>query len=128
VHLSYHDRKRLKLYSRNMVDHHIILDTLCTLARLLFQGRLTTLRLSYLQVAILLATGLHRDVDSIAHELDLLSNEAILRMERRVQTMGSLAETLEDDQNADEVSFVRKQQRELIMSTKDRSEHALLWL
>ncbi len=128
MHLSYHDRKRLKLYSRNMVDHHIILDTLCTLARLLFQGRLTTLRLSYLQVAILLATGLHRDVDSIAHELDLLSNEAILRMERRVQTMGSLAETLEDDQNADEVSFVRKQQRELIMSTKDRSEHALLWL
>jgi N-acetyltransferase 10 len=141
VHLSYHDMKRLELYSRNMVDHHMILDTLPTLARLLFQGRLTTLRLSYLQVAILLATGLqHRDVDSIAHELDLPSNqvlaffnktirkitaylkelieshtakdhlpsneEAILRMERRVQTMGySLAETLEDDQNADEGSF-----------------------
>jgi hypothetical protein len=28
-------------------------------------------------------------------------------MERRVQTMGSLAETLEVDQNADESSYVR---------------------
>ncbi len=53
VYLSYHDMKRLELYSRNMADHHMILDTL---------------RLPYLQVAILLATGLqHRDVDSIAH-------------------------------------------------------------
>jgi N-acetyltransferase 10 len=61
VHLSHHDLKRLELYARNMVDHHMILDMLPSLSRLLFLGRLRGVKLSYLQVAILLATGLqHR--------------------------------------------------------------------
>ena len=78
VHLSHHDMKRLELYSRNMVDHHMIVDTLHTLARLLFLGRLRGVRLSYLQVAILLATGLqHRDVDSVAAELDVPVNQVL---------------------------------------------------
>ncbi len=72
VHLSYHDLTRLELYARNMVDHHMILDTVPILTRLLFLGRIHGVRLSYLQVAILLATGLqHRDVDSVAAELDI---------------------------------------------------------
>ena len=61
-----------------MVDHHMIGDILPTLARLLFLGRLRGMRLSYLQVAILLATGLqHRDVDAIASELDLPVNQVL---------------------------------------------------
>ena len=101
VHLSLHDMRRLELYSRNMVDHHMILDTVPVLASLVFQGRLPSIRLSYLQVgfhsmprnlllmsesvvgdcsqvAILLAVGLqHRDVDSISSELDLPSNQVL---------------------------------------------------
>ena len=99
VHLSLHDMRRLELYSRNMVDHHMILDTVPTLASLVFQGRLPSIRLSYLQVglvdavspllteplcgdstqvAILLAVGLQRrDVDSISSELDLPSNQVL---------------------------------------------------
>eukprot|EP00596_Hydrurales_sp_CCMP1899_P009732 CAMPEP_0119043946 /NCGR_PEP_ID=MMETSP1177-20130426/27152_1 /TAXON_ID=2985 /ORGANISM="Ochromonas sp, Strain CCMP1899" /LENGTH=1122 /DNA_ID=CAMNT_0007013131 /DNA_START=32 /DNA_END=3400 /DNA_ORIENTATION=- len=78
VHLSHHDLRRLELYARNMVDHHMIVDILPTLARLLFLGRLKGMRLSYLQVAILLATGLqHRDVDSISAELDLPVNQVL---------------------------------------------------
>ena len=78
VHMSHHDLKRLELYARNMVDHHMIGDILPTLARLLFLGRLRGMRLSYLQVAILLATGLqHRDVDAIALELDLPVNQVL---------------------------------------------------
>ena len=53
VHLSLHDMRRLELYARNMVDHHMILDTVPTLATLVFQGRLPSIRLSYLQVAAL---------------------------------------------------------------------------
>jgi hypothetical protein len=37
----------------------MIVDILPTLARLLFLGRLKGMRLSYLQVAILLATGIY---------------------------------------------------------------------
>lgn len=56
---------------------------------------------------------------------DLPSNEAILRMERRLKNMDSLAETLDEDQKNDESDFVKKQQRDLIMSTKDLSKHAV---
>ena len=55
VHFSHHDLKRIELYARNMVDHHMIADTLSTLARLLFLGRLPDVRLSNLQVAVLIA-------------------------------------------------------------------------
>ena len=59
VHLSLHDMRRLELYSRNMVDHHMILDTVPTLASLVFQGRLPSIRLSYLQVGRFLYNAQH---------------------------------------------------------------------
>lgn len=86
VHLSYHDLKRLELYSRNMVDHHMILDTIPALTRLLFLGRLSNIRLSYLQVAVLLAIGLqHRDVDSIAAELDIPAAQVLAFFNKTVR-------------------------------------------
>jgi N-acetyltransferase 10 len=41
VHLSHHDMQRLELYARNMVDHHMVLDTVPALTALLFQVRMT---------------------------------------------------------------------------------------
>jgi N-acetyltransferase 10 len=89
--------KRLELYSRNMVDHHMIVDTLPTLARLLFLGRLKGVRISYLQVAILLATGLqHRDVDSVAAELDLPVNQVLAFFNKTIRKIAQhLKELLE---------------------------------
>jgi N-acetyltransferase 10 len=90
VHLSHHDMQRLELYSRNMVDHHMILDTLPILTQLLFQGRMPEIRLSYLQVAIILATGLqHRDVDSIATELNLPANQVLAFFNKTVRKITS---------------------------------------
>ena len=78
VHLSLHDMKRLELYARNMVDHHMILDTLPTLARLFFLGRVPQVRVSYLQLAIFLSAGLQRkDVDAVSSELDLPANQVL---------------------------------------------------
>ena len=80
VHMTMYDIKRLELYARNMADHHMILDLVPTLARLLFCGRLPSIRLSHLQLAVLLAIGLqHRSVDSIQAELDLPSNQVLSR-------------------------------------------------
>lgn len=50
IHLSHHDMKRLELYARNMVDHHMILDCIPTLARLIFLSRIPTLHFTYLQI------------------------------------------------------------------------------
>merc|ERR1712005_97531 len=64
--LSPYDTKRLELYARNMVDHHMILDIVPTLARLLFSNRIRV-RLSALQICILIAVGLQmKDVDTIS--------------------------------------------------------------
>jgi N-acetyltransferase 10 len=157
-HFSHHDLQRLELYSRNMVDHHMIIDLLPSLSKFGFLGRLRGFRLSYLQVAILLATGLqHRNVDEVAVELDLpvnqvlaffnktirkvssylkamveahvaasgSSSDAVLqRMERKASSMVSLKETLKADHKEEESDF-KRQQREVIMKSKDISRHAI---
>ena len=96
VHLSHHDLKRLELYSRNMVDHHMIIDTLPTLAMLFFQGRFpTSCRLSHLQVAILLSIGLQRkSVDSIATELNLPANQVLAFFNKTVRKLSMTLTTL----------------------------------
>lgn len=55
------DLKRLESYANNMLDYHVILDLLPTIASLYFQRRLgDDVRLSAVQSSILLALGLQR--------------------------------------------------------------------
>jgi N-acetyltransferase 10 len=95
VHLSLHDMKRLELYSRNMVDHHMIVDLLPSLAKFVFLGRLRGFRLSYLQVAILLATGLqNRNVDEISAELELPANQVLAFFNKTIRKISAYLKTL----------------------------------
>lgn len=103
VHLTHHDLKRLELYSRNMVDHHMIIDTLPTLSALFFQGRFpSSCRLSHLQVAILLSMGLQRkSVDSIANELNLPVNQVLAFFNKTVRKLSlALRTLLENDEES----------------------------
>jgi N-acetyltransferase 10 len=55
------DLKRLESYANNMLDYHVILDLLPTVASVYFQKRLgDNVKLSAVQSAILLALGLQR--------------------------------------------------------------------
>mmetsp|Transcript_12274 Transcript_12274/g.27484 ORF Transcript_12274/g.27484 Transcript_12274/m.27484 type:complete len:207 (+) Transcript_12274:788-1408(+) len=91
--------QRLELYARNMVDHHMVLDTVPALTALLFQGRLPDVHLSFLQVGIILCVGLrHRDVDSIATELNLPVNQVLAFFNKTVRKIaGSLRTLVEAD-------------------------------
>ena len=103
VHLTHHDLKRLELYSRNMVDHHMIIDTLPTLSALFFQGRFpSSCRLSHLQVAILLSMGLQRKgVDDIAIELNLPVNQVLAFFNKTVRKLSlALTTLLEQDEES----------------------------
>lgn len=158
VHLTHHDLQRLDLYARNMVDHHMILDLLPCLATLAFRRRLPGLRMSLLQVAVLLAVGLQRrDVDSIAAELNIPASQVLAFFNKTVRKVASLlrslleeetgrglpdrtqrvdverraeereaamGQSLQEDQQQD-VSEFNRLQRELLMSTKDISKHAI---
>ena len=86
VHFTHYDLKRLELYSRNLVDHHMILDLLPLMATLLF----SQLRISLLQAAILIGIRLqHRDVDSLAKELDLPLNQVLAFFNKTVRKIAS---------------------------------------
>ena len=101
-HLSRYDIQRLELYSRNQCDHYMILDLVPALARLFFSGRLNisesnannssgngdnddlgkgteeSIRLSSLQLSILLAIGLqYKSIDSLCISLQLPSNQIL---------------------------------------------------
>ena len=59
--LSPFDIKRLESYANNMLDYHVIMDLLPTIAALYFEKRLgQDIKLSAVQSSILLSLGLQR--------------------------------------------------------------------
>ncbi|CEG69374.1 Putative DUF699-domain-containing protein [Rhizopus microsporus] len=74
-----YDLKRLESYANNMVDYHVILDMIPTVAELYFRGEMPAdIKLSGVQSAILLGIGLQRkSVDDLQKELSLASNQVL---------------------------------------------------
>ncbi|KAI8341598.1 GNAT acetyltransferase 2-domain-containing protein [Choanephora cucurbitarum] len=74
-----YDLKRLESYSNNMLDYHVILDMIPTIAELYFRGELPAeVKLSGVQSAILLGIGLQRkSIDELQKELSLASNQVL---------------------------------------------------
>lgn len=77
-HLGPFDLKRLDKYADQMVDYHLIIDLLPTIATLYFSGRLKAASLSRVQQAILLAVGLQRkSVEDMESELNLAGSQVL---------------------------------------------------
>lgn len=75
-HFSPYDLKRLELYSRSMVDYHLIMDLIPTVARIFFLKQLGDVSLSAAQCALLLGIGLqHKTVDQLEKEIELPSSQ-----------------------------------------------------
>uniref|UniRef100_A0A4W6CX57 RNA cytidine acetyltransferase n=1 Tax=Lates calcarifer TaxID=8187 RepID=A0A4W6CX57_LATCA len=76
AHFSPYDLKRLELYSRSMVDYHLIMDLIPAVARMYFLKQLCDVSLSAAQCALLLGIGLqHKSVDQLEKEIDLPSSQ-----------------------------------------------------
>ncbi|OCK77701.1 N-acetyltransferas-like protein [Lepidopterella palustris CBS 459.81] len=99
------DLKRLDSYANNMLDYHVILDMLPTIATLYFTGRLkAAVGLSGVQTSLLLAIGLQRKgFEDVEKELGLNSSQLLamfVKVVRKVSTHfrglveGAVAETL----------------------------------
>lgn len=102
--MSHNDIARLELYSRNMVDHHMILDLLPSLSRLYFFGRMPSVHLSALQMAILLACGLqHRDADDVTRELGLPANQILAFFNKTIRKLTSFLREILEKHIADEL-------------------------
>ncbi|XP_066257074.1 RNA cytidine acetyltransferase isoform X1 [Euwallacea similis] len=78
MHVTNYDIKRLEMYSKNLVDYHLIVDLLPPLVRLFFLNHMGDLQISAVQSAIVLGLGLqHKTVDQLASELDLPSSQLL---------------------------------------------------
>ncbi|KZM27241.1 N-acetyltransferase [Ascochyta rabiei] len=85
------DLKRLDSYANNMLDYHVILDMLPSIATLYFTGRLKShVKMSGVQVALLLAIGLQRkEFSEVEKELNLSSSQLMamfVKVVRKVAT------------------------------------------
>ncbi|CAH0515909.1 unnamed protein product [Peronospora belbahrii] len=95
--LTPYDAKRLKSYAKNMVDYHMIVDLVPSLARLYFLQRFPQMSLSYLQRAILVSLGLqHQSVDIIQQELNVPSNQLLALFNKAVRKfLGQIEQIME---------------------------------
>ncbi|KIW21275.1 hypothetical protein PV08_01855 [Exophiala spinifera] len=88
------DLARLESYANNLLDYHVILDLMPSIAMLFFTGRLKlapcNVSLSGVQQSILLAIGLQRkDLSDVERELNLPSNQLLamfIKIVRKVST------------------------------------------
>ena len=99
------DLKRLDSYANNMLDYHVILDMIPTIAILHFSSRLKpAIKLSGVQSAILVAIGLQRkELEDVEKELGLHASQLLamfVKVVRKVSAYfrslveGAIAETM----------------------------------
>jgi N-acetyltransferase 10 len=103
--LSPFDLKRLESYANNMLDYHVILDLVPTLATLYFTGKLATaIKLTGIQSSILLAVGLQRkDLTMVEAELSLPSSQLLAMFIKIMRKMSSHFNALVSGAIADEL-------------------------
>lgn len=84
---SIHDIKRLEAYSKNLLDYHVIIDLIPSLARIYFLNKMPeTFSISAAQALFLLGLGLqHKTIDQLADELQLKSNQVMALFNKLVR-------------------------------------------
>lgn len=109
------DLKRLDKYSDQMLDYHVIMDMLPTIATLYFSGRLKpAVSLSRIQQLILLAVGLQRKaIEDMEKELPVASSQILglfVKIMRKISTHfrslieEAVADTLPDTPEAQDTN------------------------
>ncbi|XP_077372263.1 RNA cytidine acetyltransferase isoform X2 [Festucalex cinctus] len=97
VNFSPYDLKRLELYSRSMVDYHLIMDLVPTVARLFFLKQLGDVSLSVAQCAMLLGIGLqHKSVEQLEKEVGLPSSQLMGLFNRLVRKFVQLFSSIQE--------------------------------
>lgn len=131
--LSVSSIKRLEMYCQNLVDYHLIVDLMPTLAKLYFLNHLGDVSLTFVQTAILLCLGLqHKTVDQIAKELELSSSQILGLFSKAVRHLtqclkgiveNSLGTTAVVSQDTDLNEQISKQELEDETSKRGKKEH-----
>lgn len=115
-----YDVKRLKSYAKNLVDYHMVVDLIPSLARLYFLQRFPQMSLSYLQRAILVSIGLqHQSVDVIQKELGVPSNQLLALFNKAIRKFLTQVEAIMEKQIEEEQKEQDKKIAKLAGISKD---------
>jgi N-acetyltransferase 10 len=100
--ITIHDVKRLEAYSKSLLDYHVIIDLIPTLAKLYFLNKLgSQFSISPAQALFLLGLGLqHRTIDEVAAELELKSNQIMALFNKVVRKFVKYFSELEEKEEA----------------------------
>ncbi|KAL9643289.1 hypothetical protein ABK040_014745 [Willaertia magna] len=95
--LSTFDLKRLASYSKNLVDYHVVLDLLPTIARFYFLHKMP-FNLSYAQASILIGVGLqHKKIEDVGKDLDLQSNQVLALFNKAMRKFTKYLKSVDKD-------------------------------
>jgi N-acetyltransferase 10 len=96
-----YDLHRLEAYAKHLVDHHLILDLLPSLAKLYFMGR-AHVSLSQTQAAILLGVGLqYKAVNDLERELGVGATQLLALFNKSVRKYTGYLRGIEEDSIAE---------------------------
>ncbi|KAJ1948425.1 N-acetyltransferase 10 [Linderina macrospora] len=106
-----YDLKRLESYANNMLDYHVILDMLPTVAQRYFDSRYGSgVSLSGVQACILLGIGLQRkSVDAVEKELNLPSRQILALFTKILRKFSNFYRDLETKAIEDEFDHEQNQ-------------------
>uniref|UniRef100_A0A452GXN6 RNA cytidine acetyltransferase n=1 Tax=Gopherus agassizii TaxID=38772 RepID=A0A452GXN6_9SAUR len=92
-----YDLKRLEMYSQNMVDYHLIMDTIPAVSRMYFLSQLGDTSLSAAQSALLLGIGLqHKSLDVLEKEIELPSSQLMGLFNRIIRKVVQLFSRIQE--------------------------------
>uniref|UniRef100_A0A7S3EV76 Possible tRNA binding domain-containing protein n=2 Tax=Haptolina ericina TaxID=156174 RepID=A0A7S3EV76_9EUKA len=95
--------KRLRSYSRNLADYHLVMDLLPLLASLRFTDTLVT-PLSHVQAAILLGMGLQgKSVERLEAELGLPASQILALYNKSMRKMIAALRSVQEEEAAAEL-------------------------
>nr|XP_023509621.1 RNA cytidine acetyltransferase isoform X2 [Equus caballus] len=113
-----YDLKRLEMYSRNMVDYHLIMDMIPAIARMYFLNQLGDLALSAAQSALLLGIGLqHKSVDQLEKEIELPSGQLMGLFNRIIRKVVKLFNEVQEKAIEEQMAVVKDVVMEPTMKT-----------
>ncbi|XP_058925705.1 RNA cytidine acetyltransferase [Kogia breviceps] len=113
-----YDLKRLEMYSRNMVDYHLIMDMIPAISRMYFLNQLGDLALSAAQSALLLGIGLqHKSVDQLEKEIELPSGQLMGLFNRIIRKVVKLFNEVQEKAIEEQMVAVKAVVMEPTMKT-----------
>ena len=116
--MTVYDLKRLESYAKNLVDFHLIMDLVPTLAKLYFLILpVGAISLSYVQAATLTGMGLQfKTIDQLTVDLGLQSNQLLPLFNKAIRKFTKLIKEVFEFEIAQEMN--RDEQKSISMLAK----------